>query len=119
MEKNTCENVQEQIPELITGTLPDGQTAELLGHLNRCPNCTAYRQALEADDKLLADFVESAQPRIHRITENVISALAQEDTLQEHAAHTIKVAPSRRLPKLAAAVIIGAPILQGLNTTQC
>jgi hypothetical protein len=110
MEK-TCEKVREQIPELITGTLPAEQTAELLEHLNQCPGCTAYHQALAVDDQLLVDFVGSAQTSIHRITENVISTLAQEDTLQEHAARTIKVASGRRLSKLAAVVIIAAAVI--------
>jgi hypothetical protein len=108
---NTCEKIREHIPELITGILPVEQAAEIWEHLNQCPDCKAYQQALEADDQLLGDFVESAQPSVHRITENVISALAQEDTLQEHAARTIKVASSRRLSKLAAAVIIAAVVI--------
>jgi len=109
---NTCEKIREQIPELITGSLPVEQAAEMREHLKQCPDCTAYHQALEADDQLLVDFVKSVQPRIHRITENVISALAQENTLQEqHAALTIKISPSRRLSKLAAAVIIAAVVI--------
>jgi hypothetical protein len=110
--KSTCEKIREQIPELITGTLPVEQAAEIREHLNQCPDCTAYHQALEADDQLLVDFAESAQPRLHRITENVISALAQqEETLQEHAARTIKVTSGWRLSKLAAAVIIAAVVI--------
>ena len=109
--ESTCEKIREQIPDLITGNLPAEQTALILEHLNQCPDCKAYQQALEADDQLLVDFAESAQPRIQRITENVISALAQEDTLQERAVRRIKAAPGRRLSKLAAAVIIAAVVM--------
>lgn len=109
--KNTCEKVREQIPELITGTLPVEQTAEIREHLNQCPDCTAFYQALEADDQLLVDFAESAQPRLHRITENVIRALAHEDNLQEHAVRTIKLSTGRKLSKLAAAVLIAAAVM--------
>ena len=109
--KNTCEKVRKQIPELVTGTLPTEQADKIWKHLNQCPDCEAYQQALEADDQLLVDFAESAQPRVQRITENVISALEQEDTLQEQAVRTIKVAPGRKLSKLAAAVIIAAVVM--------
>jgi len=109
--KNTCEKVRKQVPELITGTLPAEQVDEIWEHLSRCAECEAYQKALEADDRLLVDFAESAQPRIQRITENVISALEQEDTLQEFAVRTIKGASGRRLSKLAAAVIIAAVVM--------
>ena len=110
MEK-TCEKVRDQIPELITGTLPAEQTAELLEHLNQCPDCKAYQKALESDDQLLIDFVESAQPSVRRITENVIGALAQEETLQERTAYTIKLSTGRKLSKLTAAVIIATVVI--------
>lgn len=109
--ENTCEKVREQIPDLITGNLPDKQTADMREHLNQCPDCTAYQQAMESDNRLLFDFVESAQPSVRRITENVISALTQEDMLQERAVRTIKVAPGRKLSKLVAAVIIAAVVM--------
>jgi hypothetical protein len=74
MEKN-CENIQQQIPEFITGTLPAEKTAELQHHIDQCPKCSKYLEALQADDKLLGDFAEAMQPRVARLENNVIDAL--------------------------------------------
>ena len=73
--ENTCQNIQEQIPDFITGTLPDGKTAELQYHINQCPDCGEYLKSLQADDKLLREFAKAMQPIVNRIENNVINSL--------------------------------------------
>ncbi|GAG11496.1 unnamed protein product, partial [marine sediment metagenome] len=73
--ENTCENIQEQIPELITGALPAEKTDELQQHISQCPACSEYLEALQADDKLLSEFAEVMQPKITRLENNVIDVL--------------------------------------------
>jgi anti-sigma factor RsiW len=69
MEK-TCRIIQEQIAELVTGSLPVDKAAKLQRHINQCPACSKYLQALKADDKLLGDFADAmmynrARQRVH------------------------------------------------------
>lgn len=73
--ENSCENIQEQIPELITGTLPAEKAAELQRHISQCPACSEYLEALQADDKLLGEFAEAMQPRVARLENKVIEVL--------------------------------------------
>jgi len=72
---NSCENIQEQIPELITSTLPAEKAAELQRHISHCPACSEYLEALQADDKLLSEFAEAMQPRVARLENKVIEVL--------------------------------------------
>lgn len=73
--ENNCQNIQEQILELITGVMSPEKTAELQRHIDSCPSCSKYLQALQADDKLLGNFAETMQPRVARVENNVIGAL--------------------------------------------
>ncbi|UCG57626.1 MAG: zf-HC2 domain-containing protein [Phycisphaerales bacterium] len=76
--KSVCNNIQEQIPELIAGTLSAEKTAETKDHIERCPACCEYFNALQADDKLLTDFAEAMQPSVARLEEGVVGALSDE-----------------------------------------
>lgn len=110
--ENTCENIQEQILELITGTLSAERKAELQQHIALCPDCSKYLKALQGDDRLLGDFVEVMQPRVARLESNVIDALGCRPL--DKTVHTIpiwrKIIKSR-ITKFAAAVIIIAVML--------
>lgn len=81
MEK-VCQDIQEQIPELITGALPPERAAELRQHIRQCPVCSEYLQALQADDKLLRDFTEGMQPTVARLEDKVIETLSSEPSKQ-------------------------------------
>lgn len=76
--KSVCNNIQEKIPELIAGTLSAEKAAELSRHIDECPACRGYLNALQADDKLLRDFAEAMQPTVARLEEGVVGALGDE-----------------------------------------
>jgi hypothetical protein len=105
--ENSCENIQEQIPGLITGTLPAEKTAELRNHIEQCPNCSQYLEALRADDKLLGDFAEAMQPRVARLENNVINAL--KSRVSEKPGRTISIFSTvlrSRIARFAAAAVL-------------
>ena len=72
---NSCENIQEQIPELITGTLTAEKAAELQRHISHCPACSEYLEALQADDKLLSEFAKVMRLKIARRENNEIDVM--------------------------------------------
>lgn len=106
--ENTCENIQEQILELITGTLSAERLAELQGHISQCPACSKYLRALQADDKLLGGFAEAMQQTVARLENNVIDVLGCRPL--DKTVHIIprwrKIIKSRITKITAAAVII-------------
>jgi len=70
-----CKDIQDQIPQLIAGTLSEDKASELQHHISQCPVCSEYLQALQADDKRLSNFAEAMQPQIRRLEEAVASEL--------------------------------------------
>jgi len=108
--ENSCENIQEQIPELITGALLAEKAAELQHHISQCPACSEYLEALQADDKLLGEFIETMRPRMARLENNVIDVL---DGVMSKKTNKptliIRIITKRRVVKFVAAatIIIG------------
>jgi len=106
MEK-ICRIIQEQIAELVTGRLPAEKAIELQRHINQCPVCSKYLQALKADDKLLGDFADAMQPIVARIEDSVVSRL---DDVQSSrlpgASGLLRTIVRQRVCKLAAAAVI-------------
>lgn len=114
--ENNCEDIQEQIPELITGALPDGKTAELQHHISQCPNCGEYLKALQADDKMLGEFAKAMQPIVTRIEDKVINA--QDNVVSKKSFNSVPlygIITKRRFVKFTAAAIIVICVLQLSN----
>jgi len=106
--ENSCENIQEQIPELITGALPAEKAAELQRHISQCPACSEYLEALQADDKLLSEFAEAMQPRVARLENKVIEVLNRVTSKESVSFISIwrRVLKSRMTRLAAAAVLL-------------
>jgi hypothetical protein len=106
MEKK-CRIIQEQIAELITGSLSDEKAAELQYHINQCPACNRYLRALKDDDKLLSDFTDAMRPIVARIEESVISRLDDvQSSTPTGATGLLRTIVRQRVCKLAAAAVI-------------
>ena len=52
-----CENIKDQIADLVTGILSEAQSQKVQQHLNECAACRDYAQALINEDALLTKFV--------------------------------------------------------------
>lgn len=114
--ENDCQNNQEQIAELIAGTLPVEEAVTLQEHLSRCPTCSKYMEALRADDKLLGDFVKAMRPTVSRIENNVAEALDR--TMPGKAASSVSVwrkIMKSRITKFATAAVIIIGVLIGIH----
>ena len=114
--ENTCQKIQEEIPELITGSLPDEKAAELYHHIEKCPACSEYLQKLQADDKLLGNFAEAMQPTVARLENNVMDALKHRPI--DKTIHTIaiwKTIMKSKITKLAAAAVVIIAVLIGAH----
>ncbi|MHC4621785.1 MAG: hypothetical protein ACYTEQ_28930 [Planctomycetota bacterium] len=78
--ESTCKKIQGQIPELLTAKSPVETGGFIRDHINRCPACSKYLQALQADDKLLADFAKAVQSTVAGLESTVIDALGREES---------------------------------------
>ena len=105
--ENTCENIQEQILELIAGTLPAEKKAELQRHISQCPTCSKYLQALQTDDKLLGEFAEAMRPTVTRLENKVIGALEHKSSEKPVGTISIwRIIMKSRITRLAAAAVL-------------
>jgi len=105
--ENSCENIQEQIPEFVTGALPAEKADELQHHISQCKVCSEYLEALQADDKLLGEFAEAMQSRVVRLENNVIEALGLRPS--DKTVQTIPIwrtIMKSRITKITAAAVI-------------
>lgn len=114
--QDDCKNVQNQMAELVTGTLPAEEAAELQGHVSTCAACQAYLKALQADDVLLGEFVESMQPAVARIEGKVTEALNREPSSRPARAILIwRTIIKSKVTKIAAAAVIAIALLVPLS----
>ncbi|MHC4425442.1 MAG: anti-sigma factor family protein [Planctomycetota bacterium] len=105
--ENSCKNIREQIPELITGSFSAEKAAELQHHISRCPNCSKYLEALQADDKLLGDFAEAMRPSVGQLENSVIDALQHIPSEKpRRAVSTCRTVLRSRVTKLAVAAVL-------------
>lgn len=73
--KDICHQIQEQIPLYIDGHLSEQQAQAVREHIAQCGQCMEYLQAIEQDDKLLSNFVESMHPAVERVEKEVKQAV--------------------------------------------
>ena len=104
---NNCQNIQEQILELIAGTLPAEQATQLQAHIDSCPNCNRYLQALQTDDELLGEFTESMQPRLAQLENTVVDALNRGASSEAFSSVSVwQTIVKSRITRIAAAAVI-------------
>ncbi len=70
-----CDNMADEIAQLIDGALAPGRIDKVQGHLESCPGCGAYYDALMRDSKDLAGFVGSLDDVVGRIETQVTEKL--------------------------------------------
>lgn len=116
MMENICQNIQEQIIEYVTGTLPSKKIAILQAHISQCEVCRKYLEAHQADDKLFKDFAKTLQPVISRIEDNVIGAIYSEGTTKPiNTISVLGVIMRNRITKFAVAAVIIIAVFIGIN----
>ena len=105
--ENSCQNIQEQILELMAGTLPAERKAELQCHISQCPTCSKYVQALQTDDKLLGEFAEAMRPTVTRLENKVIEALERGSSDKPAEAISMwRILMKSRITRFAAAAVL-------------
>ncbi|MCD6392142.1 MAG: zf-HC2 domain-containing protein [Planctomycetes bacterium] len=70
-----CDNMADDIAQLIDGALAPGRIDKVQGHLESCPGCGAYYDGLVRDSQELAGFVGSLDDVVARIETQVTEKL--------------------------------------------
>lgn len=72
---SNCENIKDQIADLVTGILTEAQAQKLQQHLNECAACRDYARALKNEDALLTEFVEQMDKDMTRRQERLLQTI--------------------------------------------
>ncbi len=115
MEK-ICENIQEQISELIEGQLTAENKLAIERHISQCPACAVYLRQLQADDKLLNDFADAMRPVLSRLEKKVIDSIKFTPAEKQLTLTLIwRTIMKSKITKLAAAAIIIIAVVIGVH----
>lgn len=112
MRQGMCKRTRDQLADLVTGSLPGEPAAHVRRHLDSCPACKAYFEALCSDDDLLAGFAHEMEAVVTRVERDVMRQLAQ--TTPAQATPTVRTwsrLANRWFMKVAAAAVL---VLGGL-----
>ena len=72
---NRCENIQNRLADDILGILGADDCGDVNKHVNQCPNCRRYKQALEEENRVLMEFGENVKETMKARQDKVIHAL--------------------------------------------
>lgn len=113
---DACEQYRKRIADLLAGELSPEGAADVEAHLRDCSGCRLYQRDLLEDDRLLTDFVLSADADVSRLEGAVMESIYHQD--QETPAAGTRLETRRAtalfrtpLVKVAAALVVLAGII--------
>ncbi len=106
-----CDNMADDIAQLIDGALAPGRVDKVQGHLESCPGCCNYDDGLVRDSRNLAAFVGSLDDVVVRIETQVTEKLNSNSHKQYVNVRRQTMSKDFLKMTLAAAVIIVAAII--------
>ncbi len=109
---NECSKIQDQITESMNGLLSAEEIRAIEEHLETCPACQAYREALEHDGQLLSEYVQSADIMVARLEDRVLEKLNVET--EQPKPSIWRTMMSNRITQFAAAAMIAIVGIIGL-----
>jgi hypothetical protein len=105
----SCDQVRQQLPDHVLGTLPETELAAVRRHLRGCAGCRAEATELDQGVALFASAAHVAAPPAELET-RVMSVIAEEWS-EGHSQTRVRTGLRLRWPALAAAIMVVAGIL--------
>jgi len=116
-----CQNMRDQIADLVTGILSNTQAREIEQHMKDCPACRQYAQALKDEDALLTGFVSDIDADIPSHQERLLQAINNSQQSRQirnlSIRRTIMKSPITKLSTAAAIIVVVALSLTMLPPT--
>jgi len=112
-----CEEMRDRMAESLAASLSEEERSEIDRHIEQCPACREYLQALRSDDERLIGLAAATGPSIDRIESGVMDALdrgaRRDDRVVGLPGRRAKIMP--RLIQIAAAAVIVAAAVWALT----
>ncbi len=115
-----CEQMKDQIADLITGILSEAQVQSLKLHLNECKSCREYARALRKEDTLLTDLFAEIETDMTNRQEQILREVNQLCVSKQTESPSIRrIIMKNQITKIAAVLAIvigvGAIAVVGVN----
>ena len=75
MMNNNCDKIKDQVTDMIDGLLSEAEVEAVQQHLDCCPDCRDYAQALEKEDHLLTELFDKFRANATSYQDEVIEAM--------------------------------------------
>lgn len=115
-----CDKMKDQIADLVTGILSEGQTKRLRQHLEKCNACRVYAHALKNEDVLLTEFVEKTDQDMSDRQERLLQTIDRSCQFRKNEPLLLwRIIMKNPITKIAAAaiiVVIGLGVLEFIDT---
>jgi outer membrane lipoprotein-sorting protein len=109
---SNCENIKDQIADLVTGILSEDQMQKLQQHLDECADCRDYAHALKDEDMSLTELFEKIETDMISRQEQVLQEIDRSCISRRTFALSIRRTIMKNpITKLAAAALIIISIL--------
>lgn len=108
-----CDNIEEKIADLISGTLSETQVQTVEQHLEACSSCRDYARALKHEDGLLTEFFAQIDTDMTGRQERALNAINRSLASEQSDSLSIRriIMKSRITRSAAAAIIIFVGLL--------
>jgi hypothetical protein len=102
-----CEKIRDFIADMVTGTLSQENARILNQHIEQCPDCRNYAQALKNEDLLLSELFNSLNGEMANRQQRVLNAIESCHLPQKMKTISIwRIIMKSKIVKLAAAAVI-------------
>jgi len=119
MMDSDCETMKDQIADFVTGILSEDQEKKLRKHLAQCAACRDYARALQNEDTLLTEFVETMDADMTRRQERLLQIIHRSCQSKQIETPSIRsMIMKSPITKYAAAAMIILTVIVGLRYFQ-
>ena len=113
---SVCENMKDQIADLVTGILPDTQAHILEQHIEECAACRDYARALKNEDMSLIKLFEKIDTDMISRQERTLQTIDRSGpSTQTYALSIRRTIMKNPITKLTAAAAIIIAVLVSIN----
>jgi hypothetical protein len=104
---SNCDKMRDYIADMVTGTLPEDQRRILNQHIEQCPDCRNYMQALKEEDLLLSELFKDINGEMANRQQRVLEAIARFHLPEQRTSISAwRIIMKSKIIKLAAAAVI-------------
>jgi len=111
-----CNKIRDYIADFVSGTLTQEQAQVLEEHLQQCPACNGYAQALKQEDLLLTKLFDDISTDMKNRQQEILKAIDRSPPVNQSVNVSVwRTIMRSRITKLAAAAVVVVAAIVGIH----